>query len=205
MQEHRDRQALRLCDALVEQAMAEGAYLEALDHLVRGYQRVIVSFCRHQLGRAGEGGRAEEVAQEVFLVAYQGMPRLTRQAPVYAWLFGIARNRCLQERRNYGRRTQHLETHRATITAAVHGDPPCSPEAQVLSEDALERLRESLSKLRKWERDLLSKRYCEGYTIAMLAQESLFWSESTIRNRLARALERLRILYQRTDPSQERS
>jgi DNA-directed RNA polymerase specialized sigma24 family protein len=74
-----------------------------------------------------------------------------------------------------------------------------------MSEDELERLRESLSKLRKWERELLSKRFCEGYTIAMLAKESLFWSESTIRNRLAKALEHLRTIYQRAERPKDKS
>jgi DNA-directed RNA polymerase specialized sigma24 family protein len=37
------------------------------------------------------------VAQEVFVAAYQSMPRFQRQAPLHAWLFAIARKRCLQE------------------------------------------------------------------------------------------------------------
>jgi RNA polymerase sigma-70 factor (ECF subfamily) len=199
MQEGFDRRVLRACDALVESAIADGAYPEALDHLVRGYQRVMVSFCRTQLGRAGEGGRAEEVAQEVFLAAYQSMPRFQRQAPFHAWLFAIARKRCLQEWRNYQRRVQRLDTHRDTVAAAVHTDNPRSAEETSMSEDELERLRASLSKLRTWERALLTKRFCEGYTIAMLAQESAFWSESTIRNRLAQALAHLRTIYQRME------
>jgi RNA polymerase sigma-70 factor (ECF subfamily) len=197
MQERPAWHALRACDALVESVIADGAYQDALDHLVHGYQRVIVSFCRSQLGRAGDGGRAEDVAQEVFLAAYQGMPRFQRHAPLHAWLFAIARKRCLQERRNYQRRSQRLEMHRDTVAAAVHADSPRSAEEQVLSEDDLERLRGSLSHLRKWERELLIKRFCEGYTIAMLAQESVFWSETTVRNRLTQALTRLRTLYQR--------
>jgi RNA polymerase sigma-70 factor (ECF subfamily) len=199
MWERLDWQALRTCDALVEHAIADGAYPEALDHLVRGYQRVIVSFCRTQLGHAGEGGRAEEVAQEVFLAAYQSMPRFQRQTSLRAWLFAIARNRCLQERRNYGRRAQRLDIHRDTVAAAVHADNPRSAEEQSMSEEELERLRVSLGELRKWERELLIKRFCEGYTLAMLAQESAFWSESTIRNRLGQALEHLRKLYRRLE------
>lgn len=199
MQERPTWHTLRTCDAVVESAIAEGEYHGALDHLVRGYQRVIVSFCRTQLGRAGEGGRAEEVAQEVFLAVYQSMPRFHRTAPLHAWLFAIARKRCLQEQRNYRRHVQRLDTHRATVAAAVHADSPRSAEEQSMSEDELEQLRASLSKLRTWERELLTKRFCEGYTIAMLAQEATFWSESTIRNRLAKALEHLRTLYQRAE------
>jgi hypothetical protein len=74
MQERRDWQALRTCDALVEYAMANGAYQEALDHLVRGYQRVMVSFCRAQLGSAGAGGRAEELSPLLHLPTGNGNP-----------------------------------------------------------------------------------------------------------------------------------
>src|SRR5262249_13542589 len=112
MRDRLEWRALRILDATVEDYIADGQYQEALDCLVRGYQRVIVSFCRAQLGHAGEGGRAEEVAQEVFLAAYQNMPHFQRNAPLYAWLFAIARNRCLQERRNYLRRVRRLETYR---------------------------------------------------------------------------------------------
>jgi DNA-directed RNA polymerase specialized sigma24 family protein len=68
-----------------------------------------------------------------------------------------------------------------------------------MAEDELERLRASLSKLRKWERELLTKYFLEGYTLAMLARESMFWSESTIRNRVTQALAHLRKLYLRTE------
>ena len=127
------------------------------------------------------------------------MPRFQRTAPLHVWLFAIARKRCLQEWRNHQRRVQRLDTHRDTVAAAVHADNPRSAEEQSMSEDELEQLQASLSKLRKWERELLTKRFCEGYTIAMLAKESTFWSESTIRNRLAQALERLRTLYRRAE------
>lgn len=199
MPEPPDWQALRLCDALVERSLADGAYPEALDQLVRGYQRVIVSFCRAQLGQAGEGGRAEELAQDVFLAAYQRLPQWQRQAPLHAWLFGIARKRCLQERRNYWRRTQRFVAHRARVAGAVHRGQGIPLEARALSEDELERLRASLVKLRKWERELLTKYFLEGYTFAMLAQESAFWSESTLRTRVTQALARLRTLYLRTE------
>ena len=102
MQERPNWHALRTCDALVEDAIADGAYQEALDHLVRGYQRVMVSFCRTQLGRAGEGGRAEDVAQEVFLAAYQSMPRLQRTAPLHAQPLAIAIHHTTQAKQDFG-------------------------------------------------------------------------------------------------------
>jgi len=135
----------------------------------------------------------------VFLGVYQRMPQFQRQASLHAWLFGIARKRCLQERWNYRRRVQLLDVHRDTVTASVHTSGAIPTEERAMSEDELERLRSSLGKLRKWERELLTKYFLQGYTFAMLARESVFWSESTVRNRLAQALEHLRTLYLRTE------
>ena len=73
-----------------------------------------------------------------------------------------------------------------------------------MSAEELEYLRASLSQLRKWERELLSKRFFEGATIAAIARESMFWSETTVRNRLTQALQRLRDIYdRRTEPQGE--
>jgi RNA polymerase sigma-70 factor, ECF subfamily len=107
---------------------------------------------------------AEEVAQEVFLGVYQRMPQFQRQASLHAWLFGIARKRCLQERWNYRRRVQLLDVHRDTVTASVHTSGAIPTEERAMSEDELERLRSSLGKLRKWERELLTKYFLQGYT-----------------------------------------
>lgn len=197
MQDRHAWRALRICDAQVEVLIADGAYEAALDQLVRGYQRVMVSFCRTQLGPVGQDGRAEEVAQEVFLAAYRGMPRFTRRAPLHTWLFAIARKRCLQEQRNWRRRSRGLEMHRATVAAAVHMEEALPDEERLMSAEELAHLRASLGQLRKWERELLLKRFFEGYTINMLARESTFWSESTMRNRLTQALQHLRTLYYR--------
>lgn len=191
-----DWNALRPCDALVESYLAEGAYLEAFNELVRGYQRLMVSLCRRQLGRAGHGGRAEEIAQEVFLTAYRILPQ-KGNAPVRPWLFAIARKRCWREWRDAERHHRLLEERQDTIVASVHPGNPISPEALRLSEAELERLRASLHKLKKWEREFLLKHFCEGYTIAMLTQEATFWSATTIRNRLNKALEHLRTIYKK--------
>src|SRR5438270_12372005 len=73
---------------------------EALDQrftrLVLDYQRRIHRFI---FGMVGSEHLAEDLTQEVFLLAYRALNRLPEDANESAWLFTIARNRALQELR----------------------------------------------------------------------------------------------------------
>jgi RNA polymerase sigma factor (sigma-70 family) len=190
-----DWSTFRACDERVERAMAAGAYREALDALVRGYQRLLLSYCRKRLGWVGEGGQVEDIVQEIFLTAYRVMP-CKGPVPVRPWLFAIAQKRCLREYRKAQRRDRLTQTHQATVRVSVHQTTPVAPEDHVLSQAELDHVRASLAKLPKWARELLEKRFLLGYDIALLAHE-YFCSETTVRNRLDAALTRCQILYRR--------
>src|SRR2546423_515382 len=56
------------------------------------YHRQLLSFCRHMLGRAEE---AEDAVQQTFISAHADLKRSDRPISLRAWLFTIARNRCL--------------------------------------------------------------------------------------------------------------
>ena len=56
------------------------------------YHRQLLSFCRHMLGRAEE---AEDAVQQTFISAHADLKRSDRAIALRAWLFTIARNRCL--------------------------------------------------------------------------------------------------------------
>jgi RNA polymerase sigma-70 factor (ECF subfamily) len=64
--------------------------------LVLEYQRRIQRFV---YGMVTSEQLAEDLTQEVFLLAYRALPRLPEDANESAWLFTIARNRTLQELR----------------------------------------------------------------------------------------------------------
>lgn len=80
--------------------MAGVSAREALDdrftRLVLEYQRRIHRFI---FGMVGSDHLAEDLTQEVFLLAYRALGRLPDDANESAWLFTIARNRTLQELR----------------------------------------------------------------------------------------------------------
>jgi RNA polymerase sigma factor (sigma-70 family) len=64
----------------------------AFEVLYDRYAAVLLSFCRHMLGRQEE---AEDAVQQVFVSAHAALLRAERPTHLKAWLYAIARNRCL--------------------------------------------------------------------------------------------------------------
>jgi RNA polymerase sigma factor (sigma-70 family) len=56
------------------------------------YHRGLLSFCAHMLGSSEE---AEDALQHTFMAAYRSMRRTSGAIRLKAWLYTIARNRCL--------------------------------------------------------------------------------------------------------------
>src|SRR4051812_2750140 len=89
-------------DRLVEQVRRgnDAAFEVIFDRHHRG----ILSFCRHMLASVEE---AEDAVQHTFIQAYDSMRRSNREIKLKAWLYAIARNRCLSVLR--ARREQAAE------------------------------------------------------------------------------------------------
>jgi RNA polymerase sigma-70 factor, ECF subfamily len=181
-----DWEHLRAYDETIHRSLAVDDFRGALETLVRGYQRVIAGFCTNMLGDTDLGA---EVAQDVFLAAYRAMPRFRRQASVRTWLFAIARKQCLKVLRNRRRRSHLEHDQQSTIAATAHRAPPPVPEED--PEARVRRVQHSLQQLDKTERALLMMRYDAGLPIADMAH-ILGISVSSVRRRLAEALQRLR-------------
>lgn len=73
----------------------------AAGELLRRYRRPVYVWCFRYVG---EHERALDMAQDVLLTAYQRLGDFEGRAAFSSWLFVIARNRCLNEMRNDGRR-----------------------------------------------------------------------------------------------------
>lgn len=67
---------------------------DAFQQLFLKYSPSVVNFAFHFLGTRG---RAEEIAQEVFLQVYRWQKRYEPKAKFSTWLFKIANNHCLNE------------------------------------------------------------------------------------------------------------
>ena len=68
--------------------------------LIEEYQNRIFRYC---VTRVGEG-QGEEIAQEVFLTAWENLPKFRQESAIGTWLTGIAKNKCSQAFRNRSRR-----------------------------------------------------------------------------------------------------
>src|SRR3954453_7612944 len=79
---------------LVKQTLAGNQ--RAFEMLVSRYNVPLFNFIRHCLG---DYDLACDIAQQVFLQLYLSMPTLRTGEPLKAWLFQVARNRCLDELR----------------------------------------------------------------------------------------------------------
>src|SRR3954467_8300769 len=130
-------------DRLVEQVRRgnEAAFEVVYDRHHRG----ILSFCRHMLGSADE---AEDAVQQTFISAYDALQADRRDIRLKAWLYTIARNRCLSILR--ARREQPAELDEISVAglseevqqradlrellADLHGLPVDQRAALVLSE-----------------------------------------------------------------------
>ena len=64
----------------------------AFGEIVFKYQDRVYNLCRHMLRNAED---AEDAAQDVFLKAYQALPKFQPEASLYTWLYRIATNTCI--------------------------------------------------------------------------------------------------------------
>src|SRR5687768_7597452 len=77
-------------DRLVEQLRRGNA--AAFEIIYDRYHLGLLSFCRHMLGSREE---AEDALQHAFVAAHEDIVHSTKPIRLKAWLYTIARNRCL--------------------------------------------------------------------------------------------------------------
>jgi RNA polymerase sigma factor (sigma-70 family) len=160
---------------------------EVVVALMRDHGDAIMRFC---IARLGEG-LAEEVAQEVFVAAWEGLLKYRPEVSLQAWLFGIARNKCQQTYRNRARRQAIDEEHLEVIQERAHAQEPMSPEDAIAHATVRGRLHDSLTKLPTEDRILLTLWYWKELPVAEIA-EIMGKTEAAIRKRLTRAQQRLK-------------
>jgi RNA polymerase sigma-70 factor (ECF subfamily) len=150
--------------------------------LMRDHGDALTRYCRTWLGEA----LAEEVTLEVFIAAFDMLPRYQPEATLRAWLFGIAKLKCLQEYRNRTRRQAIIEAHTEEIRAGTQGAAPSAPGESLEHKQLLARLKVSLDQLPREDRLLVILRYWRDLPLAEIA-EMMRLSPRAIRKRLQRA------------------
>lgn len=131
---------------------------------------------------------SEDVAQDVYLHAWRGLPALRNADSFLPWLRQLARNRAhdFLRRDQPARRTELGEELEATLR-----DPRANAEENLLDDAQRRMLREALDALNADAREVLILYYREEQSVRQVAT-LLELSESAVKKRLERARDALR-------------
>lgn len=157
----------------------------AFEQLVRRHSGRIQAMALQMLGDRAD---AEDVVQDALITAWHRIDELAEPAALRAWLFQIARRRCLiilRARRT--RRTEPVPTvpeHRSTVgaAAAVLSDPERMAEAS----EGMLALRMALAGLPHPQRDVWLLAEVGGLSYMEIARR-VGTGEQAVRGRLSRA------------------
>lgn len=163
---------------------ALGGRTEAFRVLVDRYGGAVASYLRARRVPATD---LEDLAQDVFVKAYQALGALEDRGSFAGWLFAIARNLALDCLRK--------ATRRGTLVgpAAIESisDPRPGPASATLAEERRERMRLAIADLPEVFRTTLHLKHQKGLTAAEIGRLQGV-GVGTVTKRLSRAYERLR-------------
>lgn len=170
--------------ALVERARSGD--VAAYEELVRQYQQVAFRVAYLIAGSAQE---AEDAAQEGFLRAYRALGQLRADAPLRPWLLTIIAN-AARTRRTQAARHPTLELGAAADQAT--NAEVASPEQAAVNAEQRRELLAAIQALRPEDQEVITGRYFLDLSEAEMAGV-LGCPRGTVKSRLSRALQRLRL------------
>jgi RNA polymerase sigma factor (sigma-70 family) len=161
---------------LVENCLTTGT--DAFSEIVTRYQSLI---CALTYNATGSVARSEDLAQEVFLVAWKELGQLREPAKLRAWLCGIARRLTAK--------TLDRETREPACAAELlvdeHHAPEAGPAEQAISREEEAILWRTLEQIPETYREPLILFYRDGQSPQEIAA-ALELTEETARQRLSR-------------------
>ena len=165
---------------------------QAFEMLVRRYHVPLFNFICHCLG---DYDQACDISQQVFLQLYISMPTLRTGEPLKAWLFQVARNRCLDElRRKRAIHFSELETNSDDddlSPLAIMPDTRPLPEEIAERHDLQQILRQAIEGLPPKFRSVVLLRYAGQLSFSEIGQ-TLSMPEATAKTYFQRARPLLR-------------
>ena len=158
---------------------------EAFGQLVTQYQQQIYRLTYRIIGNVAD---AQDIAQEVFIKAYQNLETLKDPRCFQAWLIKIARNRCYSWIREKQDNLFSLDQE------AVEYNPlqfPPAPDEATIKEELYKHVMRAISELPEKDRKVIELFYLEEKSYKEIQQE-LGISKSTLGWRLSQARAKLR-------------
>ena len=155
---------------------------EAFGGLVERHQRWITVVALRATGSLGE---ADDIAQEVFLRAYRGLPGWRREAGFHTWLGHILRNLLRDRGRSAVPAAEPLD-------AAPEPGVEADQEQRLLDRELLEALRQAYEAIPPGrQREVVRMRFLEGRRLDEIAA-SLGLRVGTVKAHLFRGTQKLR-------------
>ncbi len=157
----------------------------AFEDLVRKYQDKIFNLCCYMLH---DRDNALDAAQEVFLKAYNRLKDFRGDCAFYSWLYRIAVNACLDQKRKSPDTADSSEPAPSVEDLPTSGP---SPEQLYQSKETGRAILAALQKLPDILRAAIVLKEIEGLSYEEIA-DSLDTSIGTVKSRISRAREELR-------------
>lgn len=165
-----------------EEAMAyEGGRTPAL--FKKLYLLWVDSIYRYLLHKTADRRAAEDLTSQVFLKAFEQLPRYRHRGHFAAWLFTIARNAA----RDHFRKSSRV----VALDAAQELTLSSDPLDEVVATDEIRRLDSLIRALPEEELELIRLRYVAGLSHVEIG-ETVGRSEEAVRKSIVRLLARLR-------------
>ena len=154
----------------------------AFGELVDRYKNLVYAMVWRMVG---DRSQTDDLAQDVFLKVYRGLPYFRGDARLSTWIFRIVSNVCSQAR---SRRT-------AEVPGLPPGREPGSADTAFAELELRDRLDKAIAQLPENYRLLIAAHYLDGVQYEALA-EALDIPVGTVKTHLYRAKRRLRELLQ---------
>jgi RNA polymerase sigma-70 factor, ECF subfamily len=158
-----------------------GADAKALERLCNQHAAAL---WRYAWRLTGDRARAEDVVQETLLRAWQHPQILNNGQSPRAWLFTVARNMIIDERRSARFRNEVMSWDGSGLPETGGPDEATAALNRALVSDAM-------AQLSAEHRAVVARSYYQGWTTAQVAAD-LGIAEGTVKSRLHYALRALR-------------
>lgn len=143
-------------------------------------------------GLLGSADDAQDVLQEAFLKCWRVRRRIYRVRNLRAWLFRVSLNAARDYQRNAWRRKSRPLPEQITLPD-LSATPPCE---QLLNREALDRVRQALTRLRPDEREVFLLRQNSDLTYDEIAAQR-HAPVGTVKTQMRAALQKLRAALRR--------
>jgi len=162
--------------------LAQGGSREAFDRLTRRWTPRLVRYTSRMLGQPDLAG---DIVQETWIGAIRGLRKLTDPAQFPAWIYSIARRKCVDVIRNNQRQR------RLTMSAKAESNADAASDVGSGAANDAADLAAAISKLNAEHRDVVDLFYREDLSVEEIGRV-LEVPAGTVKSRLYHAREALK-------------